>query len=130
MAGGKWPIAADDADFEPYLAGGPAAATELFWRFIELARGCGPVSFELQPGTIVLRGTRRIFASVRVRPDGLTGHLNLDRQLSDPRIVKVEPLTRRLYFHRYRLRELADLDDVFSGYLCRARGAGDGLDTR
>jgi hypothetical protein len=52
----KWPVAADDADFEPYLTGRPAASAELFWRFVAMARACGPVIFELQKGPIVLRG--------------------------------------------------------------------------
>jgi hypothetical protein len=41
VAGGKWPTATGDGDFAVYLAHQPAASTELFWRFVELARGCG-----------------------------------------------------------------------------------------
>jgi hypothetical protein len=54
----------------------------MFRRFIELARACGPVTFELQCHSVVLCGTRRIFASVQITTNGLTGHINLERRLS------------------------------------------------
>jgi len=122
----KWPVAAGDVDFEPYLEGMPAASVALFWRFIDLARSAGPVSFELHNGPVVLRGTRRIFASVRVRTDGLAGHLNLDRELADRRIRRAQPMTRRLYYHRYRVAAPSDLDEEFAGWLREARQIGDG----
>jgi hypothetical protein len=96
VAGGKWPTATGNGDFAVYLAQQPAASTELFCRFVELARGCGPAILELQPGIIVLRGERRIFSSVRVRRDGLTGHLVLARPVADRRLSTPEPLTKRL----------------------------------
>jgi hypothetical protein len=96
------------------------------WRFVALVRGCGPVVFELQRGLIVLRGTRRIFASVSPVTTGLTGHINLPRQLTDRRIRKVEPLTMSLYFHKYRLTSMSDLDDDVRHWLCEARDIGDG----
>jgi hypothetical protein len=99
MRNSRWKTASSDTDFDPYLAGKAPAGVELFRRFIALARACGPVTFELQPQRIVLCGTRRIFASVQVTQAGLSGHLNLARRLADRRIGKVEPLTKRLYFH-------------------------------
>lgn len=66
MRGNRWPVASSDADFAPYLAGRPQASVAMFGRFIDLARAAGPVIFELQNGRVVLRGTRRIFASVRI----------------------------------------------------------------
>lgn len=126
MRKSRWPAAATDADFEPYLAGHPAGVHELFRRFVELARSCGPTTFELQNGPIVLCGTRRIFASVTPRPDGLAGHLVLPREVEDPRFTKVEPLTKRLYFHAWRIGSAEQLDDSFAALLDEAHSVGDG----
>jgi len=62
----------------------------MFRRFVRMAQASGPVIFELQNGPIVLRGTRRIFAGVRVLDCGLEGRLNLMRRVADPRLAKVE----------------------------------------
>lgn len=126
MSESRWPVAASDADFEPFLTGQPEVSVQMFWCFVAMARACGAVIFELQNGPIVLRGTRRIFASVHVGANGLDGHVNLARQVTDPRIRKVEALTKRLYFHRYRVRSIADLDEEFGRWLCEARSIGDG----
>ncbi len=69
--------ASGDADFAPYLVGMPAESVQTFWRLTGMARACGPVIFELQTGRVVLCGTRRVFASVRVCERGLEGHINL-----------------------------------------------------
>jgi len=127
MTESKWPVAVDDADFDPYLEARPESSRDLFWRFVALARACGPVIFELQKGPIVLRGTRRIFAGVKVTADGLHGHINLARELSDRRILKAEAFTKRLYFHCYPVTALDDLDEEFAHWLCEARDVGDGL---
>jgi hypothetical protein len=123
---GRWPVAADDDDFAPYLAGRPAAAQEVFWRFVTMARACGPVTFELQHPPVVLRGTRRIFGAVTVTDGGLRGYLNLPRELADPRIRSVHPLTSRLLMHRFVLTSATELDDTFGGWLAEARDVGDG----
>ena len=77
MPKARWPVASSDADFAPYLDGRPEASVAMFGRFIDLARAAGPVIFELQNGPVVLRGTRRIFASARIVDAGLAGHINL-----------------------------------------------------
>jgi hypothetical protein len=123
---GKWPVAASDDDFAPYLTGMPAASVAMFGRFIDLARDAGPVIFELQNGLVVLRGTRRIFASVHVTESGLAGGINLARRLSDRRIRKAGPLTKTLIGHGYLVTSLADLDDTFGQWLAEARTIGDG----
>ena len=127
MPGSRWPTASSDADFAPYLAGRPDAVAEMFFRFAGLARAAGPVTFELQNGPVVLRGTRRIFASARPTDRGLSGHLNLVRRLTDRRIRKVEPVTKSILFHRYWVTELGDLDEEFGQWLREARAVGDGL---
>ena len=124
--GERWPAAESDADFAPLLTGKPDDSAAMFWRFIELARAAGPVVFEVQRDRVVLRGTRRIFGSVRADGRGLAGHLNLPLRIPDRRFSKTEDLTRRLAFHRFRLTSLADLDEEFAGWLADARAAGDG----
>jgi hypothetical protein len=122
----RWPAASNDADFSPYLAGKPEASIEMFWRFVELARTSGPVTFELQNGIIVLCGTQRIFASVRVLSSGLRGGLNLTRRLTDRRIGKVGNLTQSVISHGYRVGSMSDLDEEFGRWLAEARAVGDG----
>jgi hypothetical protein len=122
----RWPVASGDEDFAPYLAGRPEASVAMFGRFIGLARAAGPVTFELQNGPVVLRGTRRIFASVRAADSGLAGHINLMRHLSDRRIGKTEEFTKSLVYNAYRVTSMSDLDDTFAQWLAEARAIGDG----
>jgi hypothetical protein len=126
MRKGRWPVASDDADFAPYLAGKHEASVAMFGRFIDLARAAGPVIFELQDGPVVLRGTRRIFASSRIVNAGLAGHLNLTRHLTDRRIRKTEAFTKTLVFNAYLITSMSDLDDTFGQWLAEARAIGDG----
>ncbi len=121
-----WPVASRDSDFDSYLVGTPEASVRMFHRFVDMSRASGPVIFELQNGPIVLRGTRRIFASVHVRNRGLGGHLNLMRRVEDPRLFKVEVLTKSSVFHRYLLTSISDLDDEFQRWLNEAHSVGDG----
>jgi len=126
MGGSRWPVASCDDDFAPYLAGRPDESVALFWRFIALARASGPAAYELQNGLVVLRGTRRIFASVRVRDRGIAGGLNLPRRVTDRRIRKTEALTASLVFNAYLVTSMSDLDDRFGQWLTEARAVGDG----
>jgi hypothetical protein len=126
MRQSRWPVAASDSDFQPYLAGAPEASVVMFRRFVELARAAGPVTFELQDGPVVLCGTRRIFAGVRVIDDRLAGRLNLTRRLTDRRITKIEPLTKALISNLYVVTSLSDLDETFARWLREGRDVGDG----
>jgi Domain of unknown function (DUF5655) len=126
MRTSKWPVASADSDFDPYLVGHPATSVTLFRRFIEMARACGPVTFELQNGPVVLCGERRIFAAVTVTDRGLSGHLNLPRELEDGRVRKVDSLTRRLFMNGFLLTASSDLDETFAQWLRDAWGVGNG----
>lgn len=123
---GPWPVASHDSDFDPYLAGMPAASVRMFRRFVDMARASGPVIFELQNGPIVLRGTRRIFAGVRVLDRGLTGRLNMMRRVEDPRLVKAEANAKTLVSYHYSVTAISDLDDEFQRWLDEAHAVGDG----
>ncbi len=126
MPKARWPVASSDADFAPYLDGRPEASVAMFGRFIDLARAAGPVIFELQNGPVVLRGTRRIFASARIVDAGLAGHINLMRHVTDRRIRKTEAFTASLVFNAYLITSMSDLDDTFGQWLAEARAVGDG----
>ncbi|HEY8545516.1 MAG TPA: hypothetical protein VIL36_10730 [Acidimicrobiales bacterium] len=56
----------------------------------------------------------------------LEGYLDLQRQVVDPRIRRSTPYTRRLFVHRYRVHEPAELDDEFAGWLAEAYAVGQG----
>jgi hypothetical protein len=79
---------------------------------------------------VVLHGSRRIFASVRPTADGLRGRLILSRRVDDPRLQKVEPLTRWLFFHRFALSSASELDDAFAGWIREAYEVGQGAHLR
>lgn len=121
-----WPVASRDSDFDSYLSGMPETSVRMFRRFANMVRTSGPATFELQNGPIVLRGTRRIFGSVRVLDNGLKGHLNLTRRVNDLRLVKVEALTKSLVYHRCLLTSISDLDGEFQRWLDKAHSVGDG----
>jgi len=122
----SWPVASRDSDFDPYLAGLPAASVLMFRRFVDMARASGPVIFQLQDGPIVLRGTRRIFAGVRVLDRGLRGRLNLMRRIEDPRLVKAEANAKTLVSYHFSVTSVSDLDDEFQRWLDEAHAVGDG----
>jgi hypothetical protein len=98
----------------------------MFGRFIDLARAAGLVIFELQSSPVVLRGTRRIFASARIVDAGLAGHVNLTRHVTDRRIRKTEAFTRTLVFNACLITSMSNLDDRFGQWLTEARAVGDG----
>jgi hypothetical protein len=111
---------------EDQLRGKPPQVIELFQRFMAAVDACGPVDVRADRKVIVLHGSKRIFGSVRMGKDGLRGHLNLPYHVDDRRFPLVEPLTRQLYFHRFLLRELAELDDRFVGWIGEAYEVGQG----
>lgn len=115
----KWTV--DD-----HRRGQPAEVAALFDRFMAAVQACGSVEVQPLERQIVLHGRRRIFASVRPTTQGLRGHLNLARCVEDPCFTKVEPLTKRLFFHRFILSSLAQLDDEFVGWIGEAYAIGQG----
>jgi len=50
----------------------------------------------------------------------LGGYLDLQREVLDPRIQRVDPYTSRLFVNFFKVAELAELDDVFAGWVCEA----------
>lgn len=103
-------------------------------RVLEEARACGPLTLtggtvERRPGEdgiYVLRGSRRIFASAQPHSDRLEGHLVLPRQIIDTSFVRVEPMTRRLYFHHYVIRAGSEPSERFLAAVREAYEVGRG----
>ncbi len=112
---------------EEYLHGRPAAVAAMAAEIIAAARDCGPVDLEVLDKRVVLPGSRRIFASLRGSGEILRGHLNLPGPVADPRFTKVEPLTKRIWFHRFALASPGELDETFLGWVRQAAQVGHGF---
>ena len=78
------------------------------------------------------KGARRGFAGARPGNRALSGYLDLQRRVDDPRITRSSPYTGRLYVHQFRIRALGELDDEFAGWIHEAYQVGNGahLDLR
>jgi hypothetical protein len=69
---------------------------------------------------------RRIFAGVRVLDRGLTGRMNMMRQVEDSRLVKAEANAKNLVSYHYSVTAISDLDDEFQRWLDEAHAVCDG----
>jgi len=111
---------------DDYLRERPAAVVDMASRIIVTASECGPVEVEVLAKQVVLHGSRRIFGSLRASGTELRGFLNLPHPVTDPRITKVEQLTKRIWFHRFALSSPQDLDDTFLAWVRQAARVGMG----
>lgn len=93
---------------------------------IAAAEEGGQVRLEVLDARVVLHGSRRIFASLSGTRDVLRGHLNLPSKVTDPRFTKVEPLTQRIWFHRFALASPGDVDGRFLRWVRQAARVGEG----
>lgn len=109
---------------ERHLVGKPEASVELFWRLVGVLEGFGPVVFAPSKSTITFKGSRRGFAGARPTATGVRGYFDVQRDIlastGDPRILRVEPYTARLYVHEFRLTSADQLDDTLAGWLAEA----------
>lgn len=122
--------AADEWTIARHLADQPEFAVELYHRFIEMVQAIGPFTYAVSKTTITLKGERRGFAGVRPYRSGLRGYFDLQREVTDPRIVSVSPYTQRLFVHQYRVASMDDLDETFAGWLQEAYAVGSGAHLR
>lgn len=115
-----------------HLAGKPQVVCDLYERFIALVRACGPFEYSVSKSAVTVKGARRGFAGAKPKSAWLDGYLDLQRQVSDPRIRSSSPYTQRLFVHQFRVVHPDDLDDVFAGWIGEAYrvGAGDHLGDR
>jgi hypothetical protein len=116
----------DEWTVERHLKGKPAEIVALYNRFIELAEACGPFTYAVAKTAITLKGSRRGFAGASPGPKWLTGYLDLQRRVQDPRIRRSSPYTKRLFVHNFRVVSLDELDDEFAGWMAEAYQVGRG----
>jgi Domain of unknown function (DUF5655) len=119
MADAEWTV-------ERHLSGRPPEIVALYHRFIELAHACGPFTYSVAKSAITLKGARRGFAGARPGNRALSGYLDLQRRVDDPRITRSSPYTGRLYVHQFRISALSELDDAFAGWIHEAYQVGNG----
>jgi hypothetical protein len=120
MAGQEWTVAA-------HLRGCDPAVVRLYERFVELVRACGAFEVAVSKTAISFKGTRRGFAGAKPKRRWLDGYLDLQRQLTDPRIRSASPYTKRLFVHQFRVTALDQLDEDFAGWVREAYAVGQGL---
>lgn len=115
-----------------HLRDKPEDSVALWRRVEEAIRSFGDVTISVSKTTITFKGPRRGFASARPTSTGVQGYFDLTRSLGtdDRRISSVAPYQRNLNVHQYRLREAADLDDTFIGWLRDAYDVGCGAHLR
>jgi hypothetical protein len=115
---------------QDHTAGASDEVLALYQRFIDLAEGCGPFTYRVTKSGITLKGTRRGFAGAVLRQAALGGYFDITRQITDPRILRSSPYTKRLFVHHFRIATLDQLDDAFAGWLAEAYAVGSGAHLR
>ena len=116
----------DEWTVERHLRDKPAQVVALYHRFIELAEACGPFTYAVAKTAVSLKGSRRGFAGAALTMKALDGYLDLQRQISDPRIRRSSPYTRRLFVHHFRVSSLGELDNDFGRWIAEAYAVGQG----
>ena len=111
---------------EDHLRERPEPVIEMFDRILTAATEPGQVDVEVIAKGVVLHGSRRIFAGLVPTPRGLAGMLNLLAPRDDDRFTKVEPLTKRIWWHRFMLSDPAQVDDAFLRFVREAWEVGQG----
>jgi Domain of unknown function (DUF5655) len=101
----------------------PPEVASLFQRVLGVVERFDDVRVEILPKQVVLHGRNRIFGSARPTRHGVNVHLNLPYRVEDRRVIRSEPLTKKLTFHRFILSSSADFDDQFEGWINEAHDA-------
>ena len=68
---------------------------------------------------------RMSFIAVQVRRNYLIGHFVFARQVRNPRFLRVGKFSPRNHLRAFRLESLADLDDEFVAWVCKAYAVGE-----
>ena len=112
---------------ERHLEGHPREFVDLYHRFIDVVSAVGPFEYAVAKSAITLTGTRRGFAGAKLDSKGLKGYLDLQRAIEgDPRILRAEPYTKRLFVHHFRITDPSQFDDEFAGWVREAYAVGQG----
>ena len=117
----------DDAwTIDDHLRGKPAASLALYDAFVALVAACGPYTISVSTSSITFKGVRRGFAGAKPDARGLTGYLDLQRPVEDPRLGSAAPYESRLFVHRFRVTQASELDETFAGWVGEAYAVGRG----
>jgi hypothetical protein len=118
----------DDLEWtvEHHLRGCDHGVVELYERFVELVRACGPFELSISKTAITFKGSRRGFAGAKPKKAWLDGYLDLQRKVTDPRISRASPYTKRLFVHQFRVSALDQLDGDFADWVREAYEVGEG----
>lgn len=90
---------------------------------VAMLKSIGPVRV-LPEKTRIAFQVRMSFAQVTPRKRWLDGHVILSRRLEHPRFTAIETFSPRNHLHAFRLRSIADVDDVLRGWLTEAYAVG------
>jgi hypothetical protein len=105
----------DEWTVQRHLLGKPAEIVALYDRFIELSLDCGPFTYAVAKSAITLKGSRRGFAGVKPGKQSLSGYLDLQRRVADPRITRSSPYTKQLFVHHFKVGQGAHLPQPRGG---------------
>jgi hypothetical protein len=113
-----------------HLAGKSTEVVALYQAFIAVVEQCGPFSYSPTKTAITLKGQRRGFAGVTLKRQWISGYLDLQREVTDDRILDVAPYTKRLFVHHFRISSIDQIDEQFCGWAQEAYAVGDGAHMR
>ena len=100
-----------------------AAVVELYERFAEQVRACGPVAVVPTRSGISFQ-IRTIFVAVNLHPHGLAGRLVLARRLADQAFTRIEPIALDRHGHDFWLDPGQELHAGLTGWLREAYAVG------
>ncbi|MBK9155017.1 MAG: hypothetical protein IPM25_12505 [Chloracidobacterium sp.] len=111
------PHSCGEYSVEAFLENKPPDAIELFQRFCDLVKACGPFTFAPAKTRIGFQ-VRMIFAAVNgLSSRGMRCHVVLTRRLESPRFDRIEKLGPRCYVNHFTIRTLDDLDEEVAEWL-------------
>jgi Domain of unknown function (DUF5655) len=107
------------ASVESYLEGRNAGAVDLFRRFQVVVKRCGPS--EVAPRTSIVYWKRqRVFVGAFIQGRRLELNIDLLREAAHPCLLAVFPHTKRVFTHRLRIIDGAQLDESIAALVHEA----------
>jgi hypothetical protein len=111
---------------DDHLRDKSAEVRALFDVFEQLIGDCGPYERSVTKTAIAYKGSVRGFAGVTPRQRDLTGFLDLTEEVHEPPFTRVSKYTKRLWVHRFVVRELGELGGSFASRVGQAYAVGQG----
>ncbi|HEX5732048.1 MAG TPA: DUF5655 domain-containing protein [Blastocatellia bacterium] len=109
---------------EAFLSRKPRRAVDLYNRFFDLMKSCGPV-LVAPAKTRVGFQVRMIFAAVnKLSERGLDAHVVLARRLGHPRFTRIQEMSPRCFVHHFRIEAVEELDEEVAEWLREAYRVG------